>query len=66
MIPESTSAYVKGPGQTANSGPIQRVLLLKLKNANGLLKARESSKEFSGCPVLGGDGPDSSAGSYGG
>jgi hypothetical protein len=57
---------IKSPGQTANSGPIQRVLLLKLKNADGLLKARESWKEFSGCPVLGGDGPDSSAGSYGG
>jgi hypothetical protein len=57
---------VKGPGQTASSGPIQRVLLLKLKNADGLLKARESWKEFSGCPVLGGDLPDSSAGSYGG
>jgi hypothetical protein len=57
---------VKGPGPSANSGPIQRVLLLKLKNADGLLKGRESWKEFSGCPVLGGDGPDSSAGSYGG
>jgi hypothetical protein len=57
---------VRGQGQTANSGPIQRVLLFKLKNADGLLKARESWKEFSGCPALGGDGPDSSAGSYGG
>jgi hypothetical protein len=57
---------VKGPEPSANSGPIQRVLLLKLKNADGLLKGRESWKEFSGCPVLGGDGPDSSAGSYGG
>ena len=57
---------IKSPGQTANNGPIQRVLQLKLKNADGLLKARESWKEFSGCPVLGGDGPDSSAGSYGG
>jgi len=57
---------LRGQGQTANSGPIQRVLLLKLKNADGLLKARESWKEFSGCPTLGGDNPDSSAGSYGG
>jgi hypothetical protein len=56
---------VKGPGQGRNS-PIQRVLLLKLKNPDGLLKGRESWKEFSGCPVLGGDGPDYSAGSYGG
>jgi hypothetical protein len=57
---------VKGPVQNASSGPIQRVLLLKLKNSDGLLKGRESWKEFSGCPVLGGDGPDSSGGSYGG
>jgi hypothetical protein len=57
---------VKGPGQSANGGPVQRVLLLKLKNADGLLKGRESWKEFSGCPALGGDSPDSSAGSYGG
>jgi hypothetical protein len=57
---------VRGPGQGADSGPIQRVLLLKLKTADGLLKGRESWKEFSGCPVLGGDGLDSSAGSYGG
>jgi hypothetical protein len=57
---------VKGPGQNANIGPVERVLLLKLKNADGLLKARESSKEFSGCPVLGGDSQDSSPGSYGG
>jgi hypothetical protein len=57
---------VRGPGQRADSGSFQRVLLLKLKNTDGLLKGRESWKEFSGCPVLGGDGPDSSAGSYGG
>ena len=56
----------RGPGQRANSGSFQRVLLLKLKNTDGLLKGRESWKEFSGCPVLGGDGPGSSAGSYGG
>jgi hypothetical protein len=55
---------VQAPGQDANSGPVQRVLLLKLKNENGLLKGRESWKEFSGCPVLGADpaAPDS----YGG
>ena len=57
---------VQGPGQNASSGQIQRVFLLKLKNADGLLKGRESWKEFSGCPVLGGDSADSSAGSYGG
>jgi hypothetical protein len=57
---------VQAPAQDAKGSPIQRVLLLKLKNADGLLKGRESWKEFSGCPVLGGDSADSSAGSYGG
>jgi hypothetical protein len=57
---------VQAPAQDAKSGPFQSVLLLKLKNADGLLKGRESWKEFSGCPVLGGDSADSSAGSYGG
>jgi len=57
---------VRTSRQTPDSGSVQRVVLLKLKNADGLLKGRESWKEFSGCPVLGGDGSDSSAGSYGG
>jgi hypothetical protein len=56
---------VEGPGKNASSGQIQRVLLLKLKNANGLLKGRESWKEFDGCPVIGVD-PASAGGSYGG
>ena len=41
------------------SGRVQRVVLLKLKNANGLLKSRESWKEFDGCPVIGGADGDS-------
>ena len=57
---------VRSSSQTADGRTIQRVLLLKLKNADGLLKGRESWKEFSGCPVTGGDGSDSSANSYGG
>ena len=56
---------VEGPGKNASSGQIQRVLLLKLKNANGLLKGRESWKEFDGCPVIGVD-PASAGDSYGG
>jgi len=56
---------VQGPGQNASSGQIQRVFLLKLKNADGLLKGRESWKEFSGCPAIGAD-PASAGGSYGG
>jgi hypothetical protein len=56
---------VQGSGQNASSGQIQRVFLLKLKNADGLLKGRESWKEFSACPVIGA-GPASAGDSYGG
>jgi hypothetical protein len=41
------------------------VFLLKLKNANGLLKGTEAVKEFDGCPAIGAD-PASVADSYGG
>jgi hypothetical protein len=57
---------VQGPGKNASNGQIQRVFLLKLKNADGLLKGRESWKEFDGCPVIGGADSDSAAGAYGG
>ena len=56
---------VEGPGKHASSGQFQRVFLLKLKNANGLLKGREGVKEFDGCPSIGAD-PASVADSYGG
>jgi hypothetical protein len=56
---------VQGRGKNASSGQFQRVLLLKLKNANELLKGRESSKEFDGCPVIGAD-PAPAPDSYGG
>ena len=56
---------VEGPGTNASSGQFQRVFLLKLKNANGLLKGREVVKEFDGCPAIGAD-PASVADSYGG
>jgi len=39
--------------QKQGSAQIQRVLLLKLKNGTGLLKGRESWKEFASCPVIG-------------
>jgi hypothetical protein len=46
-------------GQNPNAGRIQRVLLLRAKNANGVLRGREASKEFDACPVMGGtDSPD--------
>ena len=53
----SSGVYVcvQGSGKNAASGQIQRVYLLKLKNANGLLKGRESWKEFEGCPAIGVD-----------
>jgi hypothetical protein len=40
----------------------QRALLLKLKN--GLLKGRETWKEFDSCPVIGGVDKDSSSPGY--
>jgi hypothetical protein len=47
--------YVCVSGKTqGQSSHIQRVFLLKAKNADGLLKGREASKEFEGCPVVGG------------
>ena len=53
----SSGVYVcvQGSGKNAASGQIQRVYFLKLKNANGLLKGRESWKEFDGCPAIGVD-----------
>jgi hypothetical protein len=57
-------ACVGGPAKSVSGGQIQRVFLLKLKNANGLLKGRESSKEFAGCPVIGVD-PTTITDSYG-
>jgi hypothetical protein len=48
--------YVCANGHTPNAGDanFQRVLVLKRKDAGGLLKSRESGKEFQGCPVIGG------------
>jgi len=55
---------VGGPAKEVTGGQIQRVFLLKLKNANGLLKGGESSKQFAGCPVIGVD--PAATDSYGG
>jgi hypothetical protein len=55
VLEETTSGiYVCVTGQNPSTGRIQRVLLLKAKNADGLLKGREASKEFDSCPVMGG------------
>jgi len=40
------------------------VFSLNLKNADGLLKGRESWKEFDGCPVIGGGDIDSVSNRY--
>jgi hypothetical protein len=63
---ETSGIYVcvGGPAKNVSGGQIQRVFLLKLKNASGLLKGRESSKEFDGCPVIGVD-PAAITDSYG-
>jgi hypothetical protein len=55
--------YVCVNGQTnkEENGQFQRVFLLKLKHADGLLKGRESSKGFAGCPAIGDDGSDTNA-----
>ena len=57
---------VSGGGENPNSGKIQRVFLLKVKNSGSLLKGRESWKEFDACPVMGGADHDSTADAYGG
>jgi hypothetical protein len=56
ILEESQSGiYVCVSGKAQDqSSRIQRVFLLKAKNADGLLKGREASKEFEGCPVVGG------------
>jgi hypothetical protein len=65
---KSSEVYVcvAGPGENPNSGTIQRVFLVKLKNSDSLLKGRESWKEFDACPVMGGTDHDSTADAYGG
>jgi hypothetical protein len=56
-------ACVSVPAQEESNPKVQRVMLLKRKNSNGLLKGRESWREFSACPAIGGN--DSTASSYG-
>ena len=57
---------LSGGAQKQSSSQIQRVFFLKLKNGDGLLKGRESWKEFASCPMIGGADSDSAADSYGG
>src|SRR5258706_10895132 len=64
---DKSGIYVcfSGQAQKQSGTQIQRVLLLRLKNGNGLLKGRESWKEFDSCPVIGGTDNDSAPGAYG-
>jgi len=45
---------VNGVGKNAGDERIQRVLLLQWKGPDGLLKGRESSRDFNSCQVMGG------------
>jgi hypothetical protein len=49
-------------GENGGSGKTQSVILLKRKDANALLKGRESFREFAACPVVGGS--DATSNSY--
>lgn len=59
-------ACFSGGTQKESGSQIQRVFLLTLKTGHGLLKGRESWKEFDSCPVIGGADSDAAADSYGG
>lgn len=64
ILEESQSGIyvcVRGKASGQNGATVQRVYLLKAANSGGLLKGREASKEFDGCPVVGGTGDSSSA-----
>jgi hypothetical protein len=55
---------VAEPGEKGGPAKTQSVILLKRKDANALLKGRESWRQFAACAVIGGS--DSTANSYGG
>ena len=61
---QKSGIFVCLNGQTSgnSNAKFQRVLLLKLKD--GLLKGRETWKEFDDCPVIGGGDQDSSSSNY--
>ena len=65
---QSSGIYVclAEPMQNAGEAKTQSVFLLKRKDSNGLLKGRESFREFAACPVVGGSDQGSAASAYGG
>ncbi len=62
---KSSGIYVcvAEPGENGGAAKMQSVIFVKRKDANGLLKARESWREFAACPVIGGS--DSTTSAYG-
>jgi hypothetical protein len=54
-------ACVTEPPKDGGNPLTQSVVLLKRKDANGLLKGRETWREFTSCPAIGGSSDDSSA-----
>ena len=65
---QSSGIYVcfAEPVQNGGEAKTQSVFLLKRKESKGLLKGRESCREFAACPVVGGSDQDSAASAYGG
>jgi hypothetical protein len=56
-------ACITAPGEKRGPAKAQIVILLKRKDANALLKGRESWREFAACPAIGGS--DSTSNPYG-
>jgi hypothetical protein len=56
LAQEESGIYVciDGVGKNASDGRIQRVLFLQWKGLDGLLKGRESSRDFNSCQAIGG------------
>jgi hypothetical protein len=63
---QKSGIYVCLKSQPAKESRVrlQRVFLLKLNNASGLLKGRETWKEFDACPVIGGADQDTAGTGY--
>jgi hypothetical protein len=59
-----TEVCAANGGIEERKGHVQRVLQLKLKEPNGLLRSRATSKEFDGCPAIGGHEEETTASSY--
>lgn len=53
---------VAEPGENGSEAKTESVVVLKRKSPGGLLKGRESIREFTACPVIGGS--DSTTNSY--